>query len=94
LDKSPTHFVYVLESLVDGDHYIGCTGNLKERLKLHNSGKVFSTKHRFPLKLIYVEIYPDQKDAFAREKFLKTGWGRNYLKRSLKNYLESKKLGG
>lgn len=36
----------------------------------------------------------NQQDAYAREKFLKTGWGKNYLKRTLKNYNRSKKLGG
>lgn len=88
------HIVYVLQSMKDNNLYIGCTKDLKERVKLHNSGKVFSTKVRKPLKLIYAEVYQSQKDAFQREKFLKTGWGRNYLKRVLKSYfLKSKNLG-
>lgn len=86
----------MLKSSVDGDNYVGCTNNLKRRLVLHNSGKVFSTSKRRPLVPIYVEVYLNQQDAFAREKFLKTGWGKNYIKRVLKNYFkgESKKLGG
>jgi len=88
------HYVYVLESVNDGDKYVGCTNNLKKRLEEHNSGKVFSTKLRKPLKLIYCEVMLNQQDAYAREKFLKTGWGKNYLKRILRNYNRSKKLGG
>ena len=87
------YYVYVLHSGKDKSNYVGCTNNLKHRLSQHNSGKVFSTKNRRPLKIIYAEIYLNQQDAFAREKFLKSGWGKNYLKRVLKNYW-SKKLGG
>jgi len=87
------YYVYVLESIKDKYFYIGCTNNLKNRFQLHNSGKVYATKFRRPFKLIYCEIYLNKNDAFAREKFLKTGWGRNYLKRVLKNYFEAKKLG-
>ena len=46
--------VYVLQSKVDGDKYIGMTNDLKRRIALHDSGKVFATKNRFPLILIYV----------------------------------------
>ena len=81
------HIVYVLKSLKDGNLYIGCTKNLNERLNFHNTGKVSSTKLRKPFQLIYAEVYRNKKDAYRREKFLKTGWGRNYLKRVLKNYL-------
>lgn len=88
------HFVYVLKSASDGNNYVGCTNNLKRRLSEHQSGKVFSTKQRGRLKLIYLEIYINQLDAYNREKFLKTGWGKNYLKKVLKNYLRSQKLGG
>jgi len=84
--------VYVLRSKKDNFNYVGCTNNLKRRLVEHNNGKVFSTRDRRPFILIYAEYYLNQQDAFAREKFLKTGWGKNYLKRALKNW--SKKLGG
>lgn len=88
------HYVYVLKSKSDRANYVGCTNNLKIRLKLHNSGEVFSTKKRLPLELIYCEIYLNQQDAYKREKFLKSGWGKNYIKKVLKNYFLSKKLGG
>jgi putative endonuclease len=86
--------VYVLESKIDSDKYVGMTNNLKRRFDMHNSGKVPSTRNRYPFKIIYIETYINQHDAAAREKFLKTGWGKNYLARVLKNYLTAKKLGG
>jgi len=51
--------------------YIGSTGDLRERLKLHNSRKVQSTKLRKPLELIYYEAYLSESDARRREKSLK-----------------------
>jgi putative endonuclease len=50
-------FVYILKSLKDGDLYIGFTSDLENRTKEHNSGGVFSTRHRRPLKVIYYEAY-------------------------------------
>lgn len=80
-------YVYVLQSKVDKDFYIGCTKDLKYRRELHNSKKIASTKNRTPLKIIYYEAFLDSHDAFLREQFLKTGWGRNYLRRTLCNFL-------
>ena len=72
--------------------YVGCTSELKARIKSHNAGKVVATKNRRPFVLIHYEMYMDKKDAFAREQWLKTGWGRRHLQKSLNNYL--KNLGG
>lgn len=81
------YYVYVLLSQKDHKFYTGCTNNLKIRLKLHNEGKVNSTKNRTPFKLIHYECFIDTHDAFVREQWLKTGWGRNQLKTMLQNYL-------
>lgn len=80
------YYVYVLRSLRDNKLYSGYTADLRERLSNHNKGKVESTKRRKPFKLIYYEAYLNQQDATTREKFFKTQWGRNYLRRVLKNY--------
>ena len=80
-------YVYVLSSLKDSKLYYGYTSDLKQRLKTHNDGDVESTKNRRPFNLIYYEAYLHQQDATSREKFFKTQWGRNYLRRVLKNYL-------
>jgi len=77
-------YVYVLKSKLDHGLYIGCTNDLRHRIKLHNDGKVTATKFRGPFVLTCYEAYPDRRDAFVREKWLKTGWGRNYIKKTLK----------
>ena len=77
-------YAYILISKKDGKLYIGCTNDLRGRVRLHTEGKVAATKFRRPLMLIYYEAYFDKRDAFAREKWLKTGWGRNHIKKTLK----------
>ncbi|MDQ3065485.1 MAG: GIY-YIG nuclease family protein [bacterium] len=72
--------------------YIGCTNNLKTRISNHNQGLVKSTVNRRPLEIIFYEAFLRQDDAFQREKWLKTGWGRNHIQKMLHNYL--KNLGG
>ena len=80
------YYVYVLESQENLDLYKGYTDDLNKRIREHNSGLTESTKNNQPWHLVYCEIFLDKKDAIEREKFLKTGWGRNYLKRVLSNY--------
>ncbi len=80
--------VYLLESLKEKKWYVGYTpANVVERLKKHNAGTVQSTKPFLPWKLIYCEVYVDRNDATGREKFLKSGSGRKFLQKQLKNYL-------
>ena len=73
------HIVYVLQSLKDKRTYVGCTGNLVNRVKEHNAGEVKSTKGRIPFKLIYKEEHPNKYQAFNREQHFKTAWGRRQL---------------
>lgn len=77
------YYVYILKSQKDDRLYAGHTENLAKRFKEHNSGKVKSTKDRTPLVLIYYEASNMLIDAVKREKALKTGFGRAYLKRRL-----------
>jgi putative endonuclease len=64
-------YVYVLKSKKDRNFYIGSTNDLRKRFRLHNEGKVFSTKSRRPFDLIYYEAYKAEKDAREREHNLK-----------------------
>jgi putative endonuclease len=82
------YYVYILQSSKDGELYIGCTRDLKKRIKEHNDGLVFSTKLKKPYKIVHYEAFLNKKDAFIREKWLKTGWGRNQIKVMLENYFE------
>lgn len=79
--------MYVLKSMKDGKFYTGYTKNLKLRLEQHNNGKVESTKNRRPLELIYFEGCLNQQDATHREKYLKTHFGKMFIKNRLKSYL-------
>jgi putative endonuclease len=80
-------YIYILQSDKDSYFYTGSTNNLRRRIEEHNSGKVLSTKKRLPLRLIYYEACVDESDARRREKYLKTAWGKRYIKSRLKNYL-------
>ena len=81
------YYIYILQSEKDKQFYTGYTSDLQNRLIDHNAGKVISTKNRLPLKLVYYEVCINQQDATHREKYLKTAWGKRYIKTRLKNYL-------
>lgn len=86
---TPTfHYVYVLKSDVDGKLYTGCTSDLRTRFKQHQEGKVTSTKGRAPLILVYYEACTKKQDAFARERYLKSGMGKRYIKNRIKRALD------
>ena len=74
--------VYVIKS-AEGFLYIGQTGNLEKRLQDHNSGLSLYTKRSSGWKLLYSEDYATRSEAFRRERWLKTGKGREYLRRIL-----------
>ena len=76
------NYVYVLECS-DKKLYMGCTSNLKERLERHNKGKVTATKQRLPVKLVAYFALTDKYKAFSLEKFLKSGSGREFLKKRI-----------
>lgn len=83
------HCVYVLRSVKDKKYYVGYSRNISQRIKGHNAGMVSSTKNRRPLKLVYCEIGLSQKDATIREKYLKTAWGKRYIKNRIRNYINN-----
>jgi putative endonuclease len=84
--KQAFHYVYVLESLIRDELYIGVTTDLKRRLVQHNSGQSISTKRYMPWRVIYYEACYEKLDAERREKYFKTSQGRRLLKRRLKEY--------
>jgi putative endonuclease len=80
-------YVYVLRSDRDHQFYVGFTKGLPARLQAHNKGTVSSTRNRVPFELVYWEGCLDQTDATQREKYLKSAWGKRYIKNRLRNYL-------
>lgn len=81
------NYVYILQSQKDGKWYTGATGDLRKRFKEHNLNLVLSTKGRGPFELIYYEMCLNEKDMWSREKYLKTGYGKRYLRNRLKRFL-------
>ena len=74
------YYVYALVSEKYNRIYVGLTKNLYSRVKEHNSGKTKTTKHFIPWKLLYSEEINTLKDARYREKQLKSGYGKEFLK--------------
>ena len=73
-------YVYVIRSLKANYNYVGITNNIQRRFIQHNLGYNKSTKPFYPFKLILTETYENYIEAREREKFLKSGKGREYLK--------------
>ena len=77
------YYTYVIKSEKDGKLYIGFSENLSKRFSEHQKGLVSSTRYGRPWKLIYYEACLGKDNAVRREKQLKTGFGRAYLKRRM-----------
>jgi putative endonuclease len=75
-----TWFTYVMRSSKDHGFYVGLTSNLERRLREHNAGYNRSTRSRRPFEIVYVEQSDSRLEARKREKFLKSGIGREFLK--------------
>lgn len=81
------YYVYLLQSLKNSKWYTGFTNDLRKRFDEHQTNKSTYTRNKGPYELIYYEACLDKYDAAAREKYLKSGMGRRYLKNRLKRFL-------
>ena len=82
--------VYVLRSQSTGRLYTGFSADLVQRVGQHNLGISKSTKNRGPWDIVYTEPYATRSEAMRREKYLKSGRGREELKALLSSKLELK----
>jgi len=77
-------YVYVLKPLTAGKIYIGQTSNLTKRIQQHNDSTnkftLYTKRNPGPWDLVYKEEYPTRARAIKREKQLKLGKGRDWLK--------------
>ena len=73
-------FMYALRSLKDNNLYIGISRNPEKRVEIHNKGKTESTRNRRPFVLIHKESCSSLKEAREKEKYYKSGFGREILK--------------
>ena len=78
--------IYVIKSQ-EGFRYTGLTQDLEKRLCEHNNKTLsFWTRRGSCWKLIYKEIHKSKSEAMSREKWLKSGVGREFLKRNVIGY--------
>ncbi len=80
LIKHMKYYVYVLKSTVIDKHYVGFSTNVARRLRQHNAGKNRSTKPYRPYEILFFEEFDTKEKALSREKFLKSGQGREHIK--------------
>lgn len=77
-------YVYILQSCDFRDrHYVGVTGDLKARLAKHNAREVPHTSKHAPWSVKTYIGFSDEAQAFAFEKYLKSGSGRAFAKKRL-----------
>ena len=73
--------VYAILSIPSNEIYVGMALSAEKRLKEHNNGKNRFSKGLRPWKIIHIEYFADWKSARVREKYLKSGVGKEFLKR-------------
>ena len=76
-------YTYILLSKKNHKFYFGSAKNLPWRLKLHNSGKVLSTKYGIPWKLAWYGAFTTEKEAREFEQYLKKGSGKSFAYKRL-----------
>ena len=74
------YFTYAISSLVKNYTYVGISDNPERRIEQHNRGYNRTTKPYIPFKILLIEEYPTRDEARKREKNLKSGFGKEYLK--------------
>ena len=81
-------YVYVLKDLT-GRLYVGYTRDLRERLKQHKSGKMWTTKRMKEFELIFYEAFKSKEDAIRRERYFKTSKGKISLKQIIRESINN-----
>jgi putative endonuclease len=76
-------YVYILESLDSEHFYVGITDGLPARLKKHNAGEVPHTSKYRPWRIKTCVAFSDERQAFAFERYLKSGSGRAFSNKRL-----------
>jgi putative endonuclease len=74
------YWVYAIHSERKPRIYVGMSRDVERRIREHNTGSVFSTKGYRPWTLIYKEVCGQRIEARKREKYLKSGIGKEFLK--------------
>jgi len=88
IKRGKMYYVYVMYSCEQDKFYIGYTENLERRIYEHGIKSKLSDRRIKNLKLVYYEACLSKVDAVKREKQLKTGFGRGYLRKRLENTIK------
>jgi len=88
------YYTYILRCKLNGKYqfYIGYCQDLRKRINKHLNKEIKTTKKFDKIKLIYYEACLNKSDAYKRELQLKTGFGRGYIRRRLKDYIEQSEM--
>ncbi len=79
--KNKMYYVYVIKSKIRNYIYVGISNNIERRVSEHNSGKNKTTKPYRPFDILLTETYNTRMEARKREKYLKSGVGKEFLKK-------------
>ena len=82
-------FVYVIESTKRSFVYVGLSFDVEQRLKQHNAGYNRSTAPYRPFRILLIEQLGSRSEARTREKFLKSGKGRELLRPLRSSYRDT-----
>jgi len=83
------YYVYLLESIADPNrHYIGFSGDLRQRMAAHNEGRLPTTAPHRPWRLRTYLAFSSKRQALSFEKYLKSGSGHAFAKKRLWGFNE------
>jgi len=74
------YYVYAIKSLKRNYIYVGLTQDFRVRVNQHNNGRSKTTRSYRPFEIILIEEYKSRQEARIREKHLKSGEGKEFLK--------------
>jgi len=83
LTNAMIYYVYIIQSEKDKGFYTGLTTDVGRRLKEHDKSDTKTTRSKKPWKLVYFEKFENRTEARKREKYLKSGVGREFRKKIL-----------
>ncbi|MDX9913340.1 MAG: GIY-YIG nuclease family protein [Candidatus Moranbacteria bacterium] len=73
-------YIYVLKSTLRNYIYVGLTNDVNRRVNQHNNKRERTTRAYAPFEIMLIEEYDSRAEARKREKYLKSGFGKEYLK--------------
>lgn len=77
--------VYILKC-ADNTYYVGCTGDMNDRISRHRLGSVKYTSSRLPVEIAHQSIFSDKYKAYEFEIYLKSGSGRAFAKKRMYSF--------